>query len=357
MRICYLADAGSIHTKRWCDYFGSLGHEIHLVSFREGNVSGVKFHLLDGGKINVSGGNWSVLLQFRKLKKILREIQPDILHAHYATSYGTVGAMSGFHPYIITTLGTDVLISPKQSFVYRMILKYAFKRADWITAMADHMKDAIIELNVPENKVNTVMFGIDPKVFSRQNRVLDAEKFVITSTRNFEPIYNLDLLLDALKILNGKIPNLEINLIGDGSLRDELESKVVLYELKDSVRFLGKVSQSILAENLCRTNLFITTSLSDGNNVSLNEAMVCGAVSIATDIPANRFWMKNGVNGFLVPFDDPHELVNKILYVYKHYEDLQKSSIDYNDKMINLYALFENNMKIVKEKYNSLLQK
>ena len=69
MRICYLADAGSIHTKRWCDYFGSLGHEIHLVSFREGNVSGVKFHLLDGGKINVSGGNWSVLLQFRKLKK------------------------------------------------------------------------------------------------------------------------------------------------------------------------------------------------------------------------------------------------------------------------------------------------
>src|ERR1041385_3957155 len=116
MRICYFADAISIHTKRWCSHFASLGHEVHLVSFRKADIPNVTFHLLDAGNIDVRGGNWKVLLQYKKLRKILKEIKPDVLHAHYATSYGTVGALAGFHPYIITTLGSDVLISPKQSF-------------------------------------------------------------------------------------------------------------------------------------------------------------------------------------------------------------------------------------------------
>ncbi|CAN5412049.1 glycosyltransferase [soil metagenome] len=355
MRICYLADAGSIHTRRWCDHFRMLGHEIHLVSFREGNIPGVTFHLLNSGEIKTSGGNWKVLLKAGNLKKILRKIKPDILHAHYATSYGTLGALSGFHPYIITTLGTDVLISPNESIIYRMILKFAFRRADWITAMADHMKIAIIRLGISEKKVSTVMFGIDPKIFSTKNRVVDENKFVITSTRNFEPVYNLELLLDALKDMKGKIPGLEINLIGDGSLRKNLEEKVFSYGLSDIVNFYGKVDQTEIAATLKRTNLFITTSLSDGNNISLNEAMACGVVSIATDIPANRFWMKDGVNGFLVPVDDPLVLVDKILYVYKHYKEIEKSALEHNEYMINSYALFENNMRIVENKYNSLL--
>ncbi len=357
MRICFLADGESVHTKRWCEHFYALGHEIHLISFKNVQIDNVIVHYVNSGGIAVSGGNWKVLLKVRAIKKIINKIQPDILHAHYATSYGTVGALTGFHPFIITTLGTDVLISPNQSLIYRIFLKFAFRRADWITAMADHMKKAITDLGVSEKKVSTVMFGIDPKIFSRENRLIDVSKFVITSTRNFEPVYNLDLLIDALNLIQDKIPNLEVNLIGAGSLKNQMEEKVLKYNMQNTVKFYGKVQQTEIASTLCRSNLFVTTSLSDGNNISLNEAMACGTISIATDIPANRFWMKDGVNGFLVPTDNPQVLADKILYVYKHYSEMESNCISYNEKMISTYALFESNMRLVENKYKSFLKK
>ncbi|MEN9523212.1 MAG: hypothetical protein RL065_1589, partial [Bacteroidota bacterium] len=146
MKICYFADAPSIHVVRWCKHFASLGHEVHLISFKQNTIENVTEHFIDIGDINVKGGNWKVLLKFGEVKKILKQIKPDIFHAMYATSYGITGALCRFHPYIITTLGTDVLITPNQSKIIKYLLKFAFKKADWITAMADHMKVAMEEM-------------------------------------------------------------------------------------------------------------------------------------------------------------------------------------------------------------------
>ncbi|HLG03572.1 MAG TPA: glycosyltransferase, partial [Bacteroidia bacterium] len=148
MRICYLGDAPSIHTQRWCSYFVSLGHEVHLVTFRDAKIAGVEVHFINAGPIKSTGGNWRVLLKATKVKRLLEKIKPDILHAHYATSYGAVGARTGFHPYIITPHGTDVLITPWKSRVYRWLLRNTFKSADLVLIVADHMREAVQRLGV-----------------------------------------------------------------------------------------------------------------------------------------------------------------------------------------------------------------
>lgn len=358
MRICYLADGGSIHTARWCRHFAALGHEVHLITFRPAEIEGTTVHYVDAGALSTAGGNWRVLLKRGAVKKLLKKIQPDILHAQYATSYGTVGAMTGFHPYIITALGTDVLISPQQSKVYKFLLRYALGKADWVTAMADHMREAIIRnLGTDPAKVETVMFGIDPAIFNDQSRKLPEGKFVITSTRNFEPVYNLQLLTDALKIVASKIPGLEVNLLGDGSQRAQVEAWVREAGIEAITSFHGRVPQPQIARVLNGSHLFISTSLSDGNNVSLNEAMACGCVSLATDIPANRQWISEGVNGFLVPTDDPKVLADKILYVYGNYPALSASAGNYNGRIIPERALWSVNMAIVEKKYSALTGK
>jgi glycosyltransferase involved in cell wall biosynthesis len=356
MRICYLADGESIHTRRWCQHFASLGHEVHLVTLKKTEIGGVTVHHIDIGPVSVQGGNWKVILKRGALKKILLQIKPDVLHAQYATSYGLLGAMSGFHPYVITALGTDVLISPQRSWLYRILVKYALRRADWVTAMAEHMRQTIIGLGINEKKVSTIIFGIDPFVFNPVGRSLP-QHFTLISTRNLEPVYNIGLLIDAVGLVKAKIPGLKLQLIGQGTLREQLQEKVRALGLGDNVAFRGRIAQPEIANALRSSHLFISTSLSDGNNVSLNEAMACGAVSVATDIPANRQWIKEGVNGFLVPVDQPQALADKILYVYRNYPALQESALAYNAAIIAEKAVWTVNMQAVEQKYQELTGK
>jgi glycosyltransferase involved in cell wall biosynthesis len=337
MKICLFADGTSIHTVRWCNHFHELGHEVHLISFKKVEIPNIHIYTVNGGAMNVDGGNWKVLLTYPKIKKILKQISPDVFHSLYATSYGITGALCGFHPYIITALGTDVLISPNQSKIYKVLLRYAFSKADWITAMADHMKIAIEKMGVSPSKVTTVSFGIDPKVFNYTDQKLSKDPFVITSTRNFEKIYNIPHLINAVAIAKSKIPSIQLNLIGTGSLKKEIETLIDTKGLKENVTFFGKIPQSRIAEVLNHSHLFVTVSLSDGNNISLNEAMACGTYSIATNIPANTQWIVDGENGFLVEIDDVEELAEKIILSYKELDKLQERAIPINKKKIIIH--------------------
>jgi glycosyltransferase involved in cell wall biosynthesis len=202
-----------------------------------------------------------------------------------------------------------------------------------------------------------VPFGIDPAVFNDNARKLPANKFIITSTRNFEPIYNIPHLINAVAEAKSKIPNLHLNLIGSGSLQNDIEKLINDRGLAENVTFFGKVTQAKIAEILTQSHLFISVSLSDGNNISLNEAMACGAFCIVTEIPANIQWIKDGKNGFLVKIDDINGLADKIIFSYKHYDELQKNALPFNKKIIQERAIWANNMKMVEEKYQSLIIK
>lgn len=357
MRICYFADAESIHVVRWCNHFASLGHEVHLISFKNVQIADVSCHYINSGNISVSGGNWKVLLKYNQVKALLKKIQPDVFHSHYATSYGITGALCNFHPYVITALGTDVLISPRQSIIYKLLLRHAFSKADWITAMADHMKKAIENIGVLSTKITTIPFGIDPLIFNKSNRVLVKDSFIITSTRNFEKVYNISHLIKAVAIAKQKIPNLKLNLIGAGSLKNEIERLVSEKGLKEITRFYGKVSQPEIAGVLNQSHVFVSVSLSDGNNISLNEAMACGAFCIATEIAANTQWIKNGENGFLVEIDDIEGLSDKIIIAYQKYRELQQVAEPINELLIEEKAIWAKNMKLVEEKYQSLINR
>lgn len=355
MKICFLSDGDSVHTKRWCNYFFSLGHEIHLITFKNTTLENTEVHFVNAGNIDVKGGNWKILFSVGKIKKILQKIKPEILHAHYATSYGLVGALSGFHPFVITALGSDVLISPNNSFIYRNILKYVFKKADWITVVAEHMREKMIRLGSDESKTETIIFGIDFSIFNLNERNLSDKKFIITSTRNFEPVYNIQYLLEAIAIAKGQIPDLHLNLIGSGTLQNDLENFIKKKNLSSVVTFFGKVNQDVLAKTLKESHLFVTVSLSDGNNVSLNEAMACGALCIASDIPANQQWIQDGENGFLVPLNNVNYLAEKIIAVRNSYSELSTKFIPLSTKSVSEKGDWKKNMKRVEKKYLELV--
>lgn len=358
MRICFLADSESIHTKRWCAHFHALGHEIHLISLKNSPIDNVHFYHLDAGDISVKGGNKKVLFQGGKVRRLIKKIKPDILHAHYATSYGWLGARSNFHPFLVTALGTDILISPIHSSFYRKMVRYIFKKADAITLMAEHMKKVIIDYNLGDlNKFIIVPFGIDTEIFHSNYRKVDEEFFVITSTRNFEDVYNIPHLLKSIAKVKDKIPGLKLNLIGDGSKRKMIEEIVKDLGLSDCTHFFGKISQPEIANILKNSHVFVTVSLSDGNNISLNEAMACGPICVATDIPANIQWINDTENGFLVKVNDVEKLSDILLNIRNNFEGIFEKFYSINQSIISDKADWNKNMKLVEHKYNELCKK
>jgi L-malate glycosyltransferase len=354
MRICYLGDAGSIHVIRWCRHFAELGHEVHLITFSDQMSDDVTTHFVDVGRIAVAGGNWRTILGIPRVRALVREIQPDVLHALYATTYGLTGALTKCHPYVVTALGSDVLVSPNESRLYRMIVRYALRSADWVTAMAEHMRRAIIDLGVPGERVTTVPFGIDSRIFNDDGRLDRSGPLVITSTRNFESVYRIEDVVSAVADARHDLGEIEFLLIGDGSLREAIENQVRGAGLSELTKFFGRVRPEEVADVLRRTDVFISASSSDGNNVSLNEAMACGASCIASAIPANQQWLTHDVNGWLFAVGDVEGLSSciRVAATQDHDDVLRRRS--QNAEIVLARANWASNMAPVVARYASL---
>src|SRR3989338_3941536 len=114
LTICFLGNASSIHTIKWARYFAERGHNAHLVSFDKPetkDLRGLQLHIIKR-VIKIQTKPWIFLnMPFTvfQIKKILKEINPDIVNAHYVASYGLRAVFSGFHPLILTAWGSDIL--------------------------------------------------------------------------------------------------------------------------------------------------------------------------------------------------------------------------------------------------------
>ena len=109
MRLCFLADRRSIHTKRGVEYFAK-GHEIDLItlSYTKKEDTSIPEEVYTKMSVHVhkiSKKMPFLLLAPFKIRKLMKKIKPDIVHAHYVTQYGFCGAFSGFHPLIASHWG------------------------------------------------------------------------------------------------------------------------------------------------------------------------------------------------------------------------------------------------------------
>lgn len=308
-RILYVSDAASVHTRRWAEHFRDQGVEVHVASFRPAAIEGVRVHRLGTARL----GRLGYFLAIPRLRALARRVRPDVVHAQYLTSYGFLAAAARLRPLVVTAWGTDVLISPEESRLLRWLASFAVRRADAVTTVAQHMNAAVTALGVAPNCVIAVPFGVNTQHFLPPpvDRP-EAAPLRLICTRNFGPIYSVHTLIEALRILRERGLALQVSLVGEGPLRSELQAQVARFRLDDCITFHGHVDHARLAQLLAQAHLFVTPALSDGNNVSLNEAMACASFPIATNIAANSQWIENGVNGLLYPVGDAVRLADVI---------------------------------------------
>jgi len=152
MRICFVAEAPFIHTRKWTEYFVNQGHEVHIISLRDDKIAGATVHAVKNGF-----GKLAYLLALPQVKQLIQALKPHILHAHHVTSYGLLAAISGFQPLFVTCHGSDVLVSPKHSLLLREVVRYVLTKAVRVTSVAQHMTKELIKMGVEQAKILETM--------------------------------------------------------------------------------------------------------------------------------------------------------------------------------------------------------
>lgn len=312
MHICLLADARSQHVIKWARYFVLRGHTLDVLSFRPNQLAGATVHTFrQGGAL----GRSRYLLYPLVARRLIHQLHPDVLHAHHATSYGLVGAISGYHPFLIHTWGRDVMELPRGSRLYRWLVTFNLQRADAITATSQAMSRRINELLKCPVQVTVIPFGVDltlfnPKAFAKRRK---GSEITIGVVKSLEPVYGLDNLLLALALARQHCRNLRALLVGDGSQRETLETMACDLGIEQHIEFAGTVDHARVPHMLSQMDLFVLPSRSEGFGVSAVEAMAMELPVIASDTGGLREVVVHGETGFLVPPDSPRALAQLIV--------------------------------------------
>jgi glycosyltransferase involved in cell wall biosynthesis len=208
------------------------------------------------------------------------------------------------------------------SFLKR-IFTYVCQKARRLICVSEGMRKDVESLGMDMTKTTVMPMGVDESFFKvgmRRNRSLDKRDCVILSNRNLQPIYNVSQLIGAIPRVLEEDPNVKFWIAGEGREKEDLQNKVDELGLSSSVQFLGRVPHEKMPELLGNTDIYVSTSTTDGASVSLLEAMASGAFPVVTDIPANREWITDGENGFLVPTGREAFLARKIVEAIGHPE-------------------------------------
>jgi glycosyltransferase involved in cell wall biosynthesis len=333
IRLAFLANGESLHTKRWLMYFVGKGYDVHLITFTPEHIKGVKIHgLRYFGKIAYPLRIWNI-------RKIVKKIDPDILHAHYISHYGVYGALTSFHPFVVSVWGSDVLITPKESRIRRYGVSYALKRADCVTTTAKFMKGYLVKtFGLPPKKIVRIPWGIDLKVFHRGyerevrmlKRALGMKLGVpiILSNRNMAPQYEIESIIDAIPYVLKSHPDATFVFIrGSGSSKFENKMKLKARKLGiiNNTRFISRlITPKTMAIYLNMADAAMSIPKCGQFGASILEGMICGSIPIVSDIPVHRELLVNGENAFLVNSDNPRQVAEAITYCIEHPEMKQQ---------------------------------
>lgn len=294
MRIFILSDIHSTHTKRWVSSLSQCGCEIFLfgllqcdASFYEKfpNVTIYNYNFSFHKKAFLSRWVLGKILYFKSLRIIKRKIaefKPDILHAHYASSYGLLGALTHFHPYIISVWGSDVYSYPKAGWVYKKLLSHALKKADAILSTSQCMaKETQLYTT---KKIQITPFGVDTEIFKGDERQ-ERNPIVIGTVKTLSKNYGIDLLIKAFAIVckNNPSKDLQLQIAGDGPDKEMLQNLCHELNVRDKVQFWGFVANQNLPQLYQNFDIFVALSHKESFGVVAIEAMACECPVVVSD--------------------------------------------------------------------------
>jgi len=375
LRIAVLADFDGPHARSWLRWFVERGHDVHAISYyapRE-PIDGVTVHALrpsahgapGGGAASAAGRlprglvRVAQALRYRRagLGRVVREIAPDVLHAHYVVEHGFYGALAGFHPYVVTAWGSDILVEPARDPLTKLIARWTLRRADAATSNNGYMADRMVALGAPRERLSVITLGADRSFLERHDASVNVggnaagRAPVVLSTRAHEPLYNIGDVIAAYARFVRARPDAKLVVAHGGSLTRELQRRAA--EAGGRVEFIGFVGAAALRDAMTDAEVFVSVPSSDGTSVALLQAMAAGCFPVVSDLATQRELVDDGVTGFRVPLHRPDLLADRILRALADAE-LRRAAAARNRALVEDRGLNEHEMAKMETVYRRL---
>ncbi len=331
MKLLLLADPSSTHTIKWAKSLAKKDVDIFIFGLSDydqsvyENFENIKVYSL-GYKRNIimgKEGNVSKLRYLKALpavKKVIKGYKPDIVHAHYATSYGLLGALSGFHPLIISVWGSDIFNFPRKSFLHKGLIKFNLKKADKILSTSNIM--AIETQKYTNKEIQVTPFGVDLNIFKpiKVESIFGQKKIVIGTIKALEKKYGIDYLIRAFQIVSSRHPRLPLRLliVGNGSQEEDLKKLVSKLDIKNKVIFAGRIKYTEVPKYHNMLSIFLSISISNCESfgVAVIEASACEKAVVVSNVGGLPEVVEDLKTGFVVPQKDPEktaEMIEKLI--------------------------------------------
>lgn len=370
LKILYLADCRSQHTKRYVRFFKDQGHEVHIFDTNDHteDLQDIEIHCprpFTGKRSTNNFGDLFVHTVF-ELNRLIDRVRPDILHGHYLTMWGWWGAFTGFQPYVTTVWGSDIFLDTGNDF-NRRFTEVCLKESCLVTADSMDLLEATARLRRKRDGLTYVPFGIDVEVFrpgydvSMLAKRLDVVgKKIVLSPRQFKPAANIDIIIRAIPKVVARIPDAIFILktyLTKGSCTTEYERSLreLVQEMKiqDHVIFMGDADFAEMPMLYNLSDVMVTLRDTDGSACSMLECMACKTPIVASNIESMREWIKDGENGRVVDRHSPDTVADAILEILLD-QDKKTQFVNSSYALVHEKADYRKNWSEVEDLYYKL---
>ncbi|MCD6378976.1 glycosyltransferase family 4 protein, partial [bacterium] len=269
---------------------------------------GIQYKTLTGsGRINIS--------DIRKIRSYIISNRTEILHSHdYKSDIFSYLASAGTQIRKVSTphgwCGTGDL----KMALYEMLDRIFLSLFDKIIPLSDKM--ALSLRIVRKNKVSVINNFID---LERIPNPEDGDPYLITYMGRLVELKRVQDAIHAMKMINNK--KVELQIIGDGPMREKLETITKKLGLAGRINFLGHRDNSL--ELLNKSKIFVLPSRTEGISRSIMEAMALKKIIISTNIPGINELVRDGENGFLVETKNPGAIADMIDHVLNNMDNAE----------------------------------
>jgi len=331
MRILYFSKNYTPHDYRFLSSLSETKLEIYYLKLEANHrqtedrpvPSGIQQVLWAGGQREFRWRDLARLaLDFRRL---IKEIKPDLIHAGPIQTCAFIAALSGFRPILTKSWGYDLMYEADKNAWMQWVTRYTLKRSAFFISDANVTRDKAIAFGMNPDRIVVFPWGIDLEHFHQKAPVTRrSSPLTLFCSRTWESIYGVDVLAKAFVKVAADNPNVNLILLGGGSQGARIRQILMNGGVLDRVHFGGQIRQADLPRWYHMADMYISPSHVDGSSVSLMEALATGLPCIVSDIPGNKEWIEDGVNGWLFRDGNADDLAEKITHAIKNRRSFTK---------------------------------
>jgi len=258
--------------------------------------------------------------QSKKLRKLVQEIKPDIMHFHYGTDAGIYleALKNSTLPKMVSFYGYDCFSFPKKFFgLGRIYLKKrVFQHSSIIIAMSPEMKKDLLNLGCPPDKIVIHYHGVPSNLLTIKKANNQKETITILMLSYIDPVKGHIFVLKSLSsLIKQGVLHFKLRIVGTGHYAHQIKRFVSLYRLDQHVEFVGQVKylSAEYFKEFDNADIFLHPSVTTKNDKegipgSLVEAMLASLPPITTYHGGIPYIIQNKKTGLLVKEWDVNNL-------------------------------------------------